>query len=163
MTMNLRTIKPAKGAVKKKKRVGIGTGSGHGGTSTRGHKGSKARSGPNIPAWFEGGQMPLQRRLPKRGFTNIHAEDRLIVNVGDLEALDIGGLITVDALKKAGRLSGRVTKLKVLGEGEIKKAITIRADAFSKTAIEKIQASGGTVEIIERPRRPKRFSKKVKA
>ena len=163
MTMNLRTIKPARGATHKKKRLGIGTGSGHGGTSTKGHKGVKARSGPNIPAWFEGGQMPLQRRLPKRGFTNIHAIEHLIVNVGDLERISIQGTITVDALKSAGRLSGRLTKLKVLGQGELTKAVTVRADAFSKSAIEKIQASGGTVEIIEHPRRPKRFTKKVKA
>ena len=163
MAMNLTSIKPAKGAVKKKKRLGIGTGSGHGGTSTRGHKGVKARSGPNIPAWFEGGQMPLQRRLPKRGFTNIHAVEHEIINVGDLETLEIQGTITFDELKKAGRISGPTRKLKVLGNGELTKAVTVKADAFSKSAIEKIQATGGTVQIIERPRRPKRFTKKVKA
>ena len=162
MTMTLKSIKPARGAVRKRKRLGIGTGSGHGGTSTRVHKGVKARSGPNIPAWFEGGQMPLQRRLPKRGFTNIHAEDRLIINVGDLEVLNLEGTITLDELKKAGRLSTRIRKLKVLGEGELTKALTIRADAFSKTAIEKIQATGGTVQIIEVPRKPRRFARKVK-
>jgi large subunit ribosomal protein L15 len=163
MAIDLRTIKPAKGAVKKRKRLGIGTGSGHGGTSTRGHKGVKARSGPNIPAWFEGGQMPLQRRLPKRGFTNIHAKEHLIINVGDLEVLEIDGLISIDELKKVGRLSGRIKTLKVLGEGELTKPIQVRADAFSKTAIEKIQATGGSVEIIVKPKRPKRFAKKVKA
>ena len=161
--MQIGNIKPAKGAVKKRKRLGIGTGSGHGGTSTRGHKGLKARSGPNIPAWFEGGQMPLQRRLPKRGFTNIFRKEMHIINVGDLNTLEIAGVINLDALKQVGRLSGRIALLKVLGEGELTRAITVRADHFSKTAIEKIQASGGTVEIIEKPRRPKRFTKKVQA
>jgi large subunit ribosomal protein L15 len=163
MAMDLTNIKPAKGAVKKRKRLGIGTGSGHGGTSTRGHKGVKARSGPNIPAWFEGGQMPLQRRLPKRGFTNIHAKEQLIINVGDLEMLDIQGTISVEELKKVGRLSGPTKRLKVLGNGDLTRAITVRADLFSKSAIEKIQALGGTVEIIEHKRKPKRFTKKVKA
>src|SRR5512140_1069783 len=153
MAMDLTSIKPAKGAVKKRKRLGIGTGSGHGGTSTRGHKGVKARSGPNIPAWFEGGQMPLQRRLPKRGFTNIHAKESLIINVGDLETLDIAGTISVDELKKAGRLSGPTKTLRVLGNGELTKAVRVRADHFSKSAVEKIQATGGTVEIIEHPRK----------
>lgn len=161
--MQIGNIKPAKGAVKKRKRLGIGTGSGHGGTSTRGHKGVKARSGPNIPAWFEGGQMPLQRRLPKRGFTNIFRKEMHIINVGDLNVVDISGVINVDTLKEVGRLSGNTKLLKVLGNGELSKAITVRADHFSKTAIEKIQASGGKVEIIVKPRRPKRFTKKVRA
>lgn len=163
MTMNLTTVKPARGAVKKKKRLGCGTGSGHGGTSTRGHKGVKSRSGPNIPAWFEGGQMPLQRRLPKRGFTNIHAREQLIINVGDLERLQLEGEVTLDVLKKRGALSGRVTRLKVLGEGELTRALTVRADAFSRTAIQKIEAGGGKAEVIPEPRRPKRFTRKVKA
>lgn len=161
MAMELTTIKPARGATKKKKRLGCGTGSGHGGTSTRGHKGVKARSGPNIPAWFEGGQMPLQRRLPKRGFTNIFRVEMHTINVGDLNEVDIAGVITLEELKKVGRLSGGQKKLKVLGEGELKKPINVRANAFSKSAIEKIQASGGQVEIIAVPRRPKRFAKRV--
>ena len=106
MAMNLTTIKPARGAVKKRKRLGIGTGSGHGGTSTRGHKGLKARSGPNIPAWFEGGQMPLQRRLPKIGFTNIFRVEYHTINVGDLNETTIDGTIDLAGLKKVGRLSG---------------------------------------------------------
>jgi large subunit ribosomal protein L15 len=163
MTMNLTNIKPARGAVKKRKRLGCGTGSGHGGTSTRGHKGVKARSGPNIPAWFEGGQMPLQRRLPKRGFTNIHAKGLLIINLRDLERLQLDGEVTLALLKEKGALSGRVTRLKVLGEGELTRALTIRADAFSKTAIQKIEAGGGKAELIVAPRRPKRFTKKVRA
>jgi large subunit ribosomal protein L15 len=163
MAISLTNIKPAKGAVKKKKRLGCGTGSGHGGTSTKGHKGVKARSGPNIPAWFEGGQMPLQRRLPKRGFTNNFATEYLTINVGDLDGLKIDGQVDLAALKKVGRLSGATTRLKILGEGELTKALTIRADAFSKGAIAKIQAAGGTVQVIEHPRRPKRFPKKVKA
>ena len=163
MTINLTTVKPARGAVKKKKRLGIGTGSGHGGTSTRGHKGVKARSGPNIPAWFEGGQMPLQRRLPKRGFTNIFRKEFLTINVGALNEIEMTGTIDLAGLKKAGKISGGLKRLKVLGNGELTRAVTIRADAFSKGAIDKIQAAGGTVEIIAVPRRPKRFPKKVKA
>lgn len=163
MTMNLTSIKPARGAVKKKKRLGRGTGTGHGGTSTRGHKGVKARSGPNIPAWFEGGQMPLQRRLPKRGFTNIHAQEMLIVNVGDLERLQLEGEVTLSLLKEKGALSGRVKKLKILGDGQLNRALTVRADAFSRTAVTKIEAGGGKAEVIAAPRRPKRFARKVKA
>ena len=163
MAMNLTSIKPARGATKKKKRLGIGTGSGHGGTSTRGHKGVKARSGPNIPAWFEGGQMPLQRRLPKVGFTNIFRVEYHTINVGDMNDLGISGTIDLAGLKKSGRLSGGQKLLKILGDGELTKALTIRADAFTKGAIAKIQAAGGTVEIIEKPKRPKRFAKKAQA
>ena len=162
MPLNLTNIKPAKGATKKRKRLGCGTGSGHGGTSTKGHKGVKARSGPNIPAWFEGGQMPLQRRLPKVGFTNIFRVEHHVINVGDLNALDLTGTIDLAMLKKAGRISGGLKRLKVLGEGEVSKPLVIRADAFSKGAIAKIQAAGGTVEVIEKPRRPKRYAKKAK-
>ncbi|MDZ4803488.1 MAG: 50S ribosomal protein L15 [Candidatus Eisenbacteria bacterium] len=161
--MTLTTIKPARGAVKKRKRLGIGTGSGHGGTSTRGHKGLKARSGPNIPAWFEGGQMPLQRRLPKIGFTNIFRVEYHTINVGDLNETTIDGTIDLAGLKKVGRLSGGMKLLKILGNGELTRALTIRADAFTQGALTKIQASGGTVQIIEKPKRPKRFPKKVKA
>jgi large subunit ribosomal protein L15 len=163
MPIDLRSVKPAAGAVKSRKRKGIGTGSGHGGTSTRGHKGSKARSGRQIPAWFEGGQMPLQRRLPKRGFTNVHREEHLIINVGDLEMMTIEGVVDLEALRKEGRLSGSPKRLKVLGDGVLTKPLTIRADAFSKSAVEKVRACGGEVQIIERPRRPKRYVKKVKA
>jgi len=163
MAMTLTTIKPARGAVKKRKRLGIGTGSGHGGTSTRGHKGLKARSGPNIPAWFEGGQMPLQRRLPKIGFTNIFRVEYHTINVGDLNETTIDGTIDLAGLKKVGRLSGGMKLLKILGNGELTRALTIRADAFTQGALTKIQASGGTVQIIEKPKRPKRFPKKVKA
>jgi len=163
MTMTITTVKPARGAVKKKKRLGIGTGSGHGGTSTRGHKGVKARSGPNIPAWFEGGQMPLQRRLPKIGFTNIFRVEFHTINVGDLNDVTIDGTIDLAGLKKVGRLSGGQKLLKILGDGELSKALTIKADAFTKGAIAKIQAAGGTVQVIEKPKRPKRFPKKAKA
>ena len=163
MAMTLTTLKPARGAVKKKKRLGIGTGSGHGGTSTRGHKGVKARSGPNIPAWFEGGQMPLQRRLPKIGFTNIFRVEYHTINVGDLNETELTGTIDLVTLKKSGRLSGGMKLLKILGDGELARPLTIRADAFTKGAITKIQAAGGTVEIIAKPKRPKRFPKKAKA
>jgi large subunit ribosomal protein L15 len=163
MAIKITTVKPARGAVKARKRLGCGTGSGHGGTSTRGHKGVKARSGPNIPAWFDGGQMPLQRRLPKVGFTSPRVDEYLRINVGDLNDLAVEGVLDLPALKKAGLLHGRKLKLKVLGMGELTRALTIKADAFSQGAIDKIQKSGGTVQLIEKPRRPKRFAKKPKA
>lgn len=161
--MELNQIKPAAGSKRPRKRVGRGIGSGLGKTAGRGHKGQKARAGGFHKVGFEGGQMPLQRRLPKRGFTNNFATEYLTINVGELDGLKIDGLVDLAALKKVGRLSGSTTRLKVLGEGELTKALTIKADAFSKGAITKIQAAGGTVQVIERPRRPKRFPKKVKA
>ena len=160
--MKLGELKPAKGAVKKRRRVGRWPGSGRGSTSSRGHKGQKSRSGYSHRAWFEGGQMPLQRRLPKRGFTNIHAKPVWTVNVSDLERL---GEKTVNAevLKEHGLIRDTKAQLKILGNGEIKSAVAVRAHAFSEQAKKKIEAAGGTVEVIEVPKRPKRFKKKQNA
>jgi large subunit ribosomal protein L15 len=157
--MNLENLKPAGGATKKRKRVGRGPGSGRGSTCTKGHKGQKSRKGYTSRAWFEGGQMPLQRRLPKRGFTNIHAKPTAIVNVGDLAELS-ETTITAELLEDRGLIRDAKIQLKVLGQGEIKSAITVRAHAFSAQATKKIVGAGGTVQVIEVPVRPKRYPKK---
>ncbi len=146
--MKIEELKPAAGSRKKPKRVGRGPGSGHGKTSCRGHKGQKARSGASIPAGFEGGQMPLQRRLPKRGFSNYPFKRQYaIVNLDRLEKIETNE-ITPELLLKEGIISNLKDGLKVLGNGEIKRAITIRAHAFSKSAIKKIEAAGGKAEVI---------------
>jgi len=140
-------LKPAPGSHKKPKRVGRGPGSGHGKTSTRGHKGQKARSGGSVRRGFEGGQMPLQRRLPKRGFTNIFRKQYSVVNVKDLAGFGDGEAITPESLKEKGLIKTR-QPVKILGEGELTKKITVKAHKFSQTAIQKIEASGGKVEVI---------------
>lgn len=157
--MKLGTLKPAKGATKNRKRIGRGTGSGHGGTSTRGNKGQGARTGSKTRPWFEGGQMPLQRRLPKRGFTNVHAKPVEIVNVGDLAGLG-SEPITAVVLKLRGLIHDTKATLKVLGNGELAEPITVRAHAFSAGAKQKIEAAGGKVDVIVVPRRPKRYKKR---
>lgn len=157
--MKLGNLKPAKGATKSRKRVGRGPGSGHGGTATAGHKGQKARTGKSLRAWFEGGQMPLQRRLPKRGFTNIHAKAAEFVNVSDLAEVE-GDPITAEVLQARGLINDASVRLKVLGNGEVTRAVTVRAHAFSASAKEKIEAAGGKVEVIVVPKRPKRYKKK---
>jgi large subunit ribosomal protein L15 len=148
--MKLNELKPPRGAVKKRKRRGIGTGSGHGGTSTRGHKGQFSRSGGSIPAWFEGGQMPLQRRLPKRGFTNHFRRAFQVINVGDLVRFDAGAEVTVATLREAGLVRRSGLPVKLLAEGTLDRALTIRVHAASKAAQEKVGQSGGRVEILER-------------
>ncbi|HDQ45334.1 MAG TPA: 50S ribosomal protein L15 [bacterium] len=140
--MDLGSLKHAEGATRKTKRIGRGPGSGHGKTATRGHKGQHARSGAKHRAWFEGGQMPLQRRVPKRGFTHIFKKTFEIVNVGDLERIQ-AARITAEQLLEANLIPRRGARIKILGEGEIKKAVEIEAHAFSKSAEEKIQAAGG--------------------
>lgn len=157
--MKLGDLKPAKGAVKKRRRVGRGPGSGAGTTAGKGHKGAKARSGHAYRPWFEGGQMPLQRRLPKRGFTNIHAKPVWAVNVGQLEAVG-ESTITAEALALRGLIPNRRAAVKILGNGELKAALTVRAEFFSASARKKIEAAGGTVEVIPIPKRPKRYKKK---
>ncbi|RNC69350.1 MAG: 50S ribosomal protein L15 [Desulfuromonadales bacterium] len=146
--MELNSLKPAIGATKNKKRIGRGTGSGHGKTATKGHKGQKARSGGSIKAGFEGGQMPMQRRLPKRGFTPLTRKEFAIVNVGQLEAFENGGIIDVEALTKAGLIGEIKDGLKVLADGELTRSLTIKAHKFSAKAKEKIEAAGGTAEEI---------------
>ncbi len=145
--MRLEDLKPAPGAKKSEKRIGRGVGSGHGKTATKGHKGQKARSGGTKGAGFEGGQMPLQRRLPKRGFTNIFKKTYAEVNLRDLAGM--AGTVTPELLAQQGLVKKRDVKaVKILGVGELKAAITVRAHKFSKSAMDKIQAAGGKAEVI---------------
>jgi large subunit ribosomal protein L15 len=149
----LSNLKYAEGSRKKKKRVGRGQGSGFGGTSTRGENGAKSRSGYKNRAWFEGGQMPLQRRVPKFGFKNINRVDFNTINVGDLQKLIDSGKLKETSLNAEFLLSNNFLKnknkpLKILGNGELKSKLEISADAFSKTAIEKIESMGGKAIII---------------
>lgn len=146
--MRIHDLSPLKYSRKRKKRVGRGPGSGHGKTSCRGHKGQKSRSGGSIPPGFEGGQMPLQRRLPKRGFTNIFKKHYTLINVRDLERFSPDSDLDKEALRKAGLVKRAKDGVKLLGDGEISHPITIRVNRVSKTAREKIEAAGGTVEII---------------
>jgi len=145
--MRIEDLKPAPGARKKVKRIGRGHGSGHGKTSTKGHKGQKARSGGGVKAGFEGGQMPLQRRVPKRGFHNKFAVDYAILNLKEIDELGLD-VINPDILKEEGIIKDMKNGLKILGEGELKKAVTIKAHKFSASAIEKIKAAGGSTEEI---------------
>jgi large subunit ribosomal protein L15 len=146
--MRLEDLKPAKGATKKAKRVGRGVGSGSGKTAGKGHKGQKARSGGVKGAGFEGGQMPLQRRIPKRGFTNIFRKEYAIVNLDDLATMSGVDPVTPEVLKQKGLINDMKDGLKVLGMGELKAKLTVRAHKFSKIAVEKIQAAGGKAEVI---------------
>ncbi len=147
--MRINELKPAPGAKRKRKRVGRGTGSGMGKTATRGQDGQNSRSGGGVRPGFEGGQMPLSRRLPKRGFTNIFAKEYAIVNVGDLDRFEDGSEITPELLKKERLIRKLNDGLKVLGNGEITKKLTVKADKFTKSAVEKIAAAGGVAEVIK--------------
>ncbi len=146
--MRLEELKPSQGARKKAKRVGRGPGSGSGKTASKGHKGQKARSGGVKGPGFEGGQMPLQRRLPKRGFTNIFRKEYAVVNVGDLARVGGSGPVTPEVLLEKGLVSDLKDGIKILGTGEIKTGLTVRAHKFSKSAADKIQAAGGKAEVI---------------
>lgn len=146
--MNLSELKSPAGANKRKKRVGRGIGSGHGKTSCRGHKGQKARSGGGVRPGFEGGQMPLQRRIPKRGFTNIFKKEYALVNVGDLNIFDDGTEVTIETLKQAGLVKKIGDGVKLLGDGELEKTLTVKINKVSKQAEEKVVAKGGKVEVI---------------
>jgi large subunit ribosomal protein L15 len=148
--MKLNELKPAPGAVKKRRRLGCGTGSGRGGTCTKGHKGQNARSGGGTPPWFEGGQMPLQRRVPKRGFNNPTRKLFQIVNVGDLGRFEAGTTVDLEALRKAGLIKKAGVPVKLLGGGTIEHALTVRVHAASKSAVEKIGQHKGQVEILGR-------------
>ena len=148
--MDLSNLAPAPGAIKKRKRIGRGPGSGHGKTAGRGHKGRGARAGGNTPPGYEGGQMPLQRRLPKRGFRNPFRRVYSVVNLQQLEAqFDSGAVVDPNALRERG-LVRRGLPVKVLGAGELTKPLTVSAHAFSAAARERIAAAGGTVEVIDR-------------
>jgi large subunit ribosomal protein L15 len=146
--VKLEELKSPPGANKRVKRVGRGTGSGHGKTSTRGHKGQKARSGGGVRPGFEGGQMPLQRRLPKRGFTNIFKKEYAIVNIRDLNNFEDGSEINPEVLQNAGLINSIKDGVKILGDGELEKKLTVRVHKISRQAEEKITARGGRVEVI---------------
>jgi large subunit ribosomal protein L15 len=147
--MDLSNLKPPKGATKDRKRVGRGQGSGNGKTAGRGHKGAQSRSGYKQKRGFEGGQMPLHRRLPKRGFLNPFRKEFAVVNLDLLaEAFEAGTVVTPDLMRERGLLRGRNLPVKVLGRGEITKALTVQAHRFSGTAVQKIAAAGGAAESL---------------
>ncbi|SHI77723.1 50S ribosomal protein L15 [Lutispora thermophila] len=146
--MKLHELRPAEGSTKKRKRLGRGTATGQGKTAGRGQKGQGARSGGGVRIGFEGGQMPLYRRLPKVGFTNIFRKEYAVVNVCDLDIFENGAVVTPEELKKAGLVKAEKSGIKILGNGEITKKLTVKANKFSKAAEEKIVASGGKVEVI---------------
>jgi large subunit ribosomal protein L15 len=148
MSIALNQLKPARGANRKTKRVGRGIGSGHGKTATRGYKGQLSRSGTSMRAGFEGGQMPLHRRLPKRGFTNIFRKEYAVVNLEQLASFEAGAQVDPQILGEKGILKNLRDGLKILGDGELKNAIKVRAHKFSKSAVEKIEKAGGTIEVI---------------
>ena len=146
--MKLNELKPARGATHTRKRRGCGTASGHGGTSTRGHKGSQSRSGGSLPAWFEGGQMPLQRRIPKVGFTQPNRHIFQVVNLDALARFGAGSTVGLVELREAGLIRTSGLPVKILATGDLAHALTIQVHAASKTAIAKVEARGGKVEIL---------------
>jgi large subunit ribosomal protein L15 len=146
--MKLHELSPAPGSVRETKRIGRGHGSGQGKTAGKGHKGQKARAGHGMRPGFEGGQMPLQRRVPKRGFNNIFATEYAIVNVTALGVFEDGAVVDVDMLKTAGLVKKAYDGVKILGNGNIDKKLTVKAAAFSETAKAKIEAAGGKAEVI---------------
>lgn len=147
--MKLHELAPAAGSRKDVKRIGRGAGSGQGKTAGKGHKGQKARAGKGLRPGFEGGQMPLQRRIPKRGFNNIFAKEFAIVNLASIEErFDNGAVVDIPALKEVGLVKKELDGVKVLGRGELSKKFTVKANAFSESAKAKIEAAGGTAEVI---------------
>jgi len=146
--MKLDSLKPSKGSIKNKKRIGRGPGSGLGKTSGRGHKGAGQRSGNKRRAWFEGGQMPLARRLPRRGFTNIFKEEIQIVNISDLIRIEKNSEIDPVVLQENGLIRSSLKPVKILGEGDIDKKLDVTASSFSESAKNKIEKAGGTVTIL---------------
>jgi len=146
--VDLSSLHPAPGARSARKRVGRGTGSGLGKTAGRGHKGRKSRSGGNSPPGYEGGQMPLQRRLPKRGFTSPFRKEYEVVNLASLASFPAGSVIDPAALASARLVSRRAKRIKILGDGAIEHALTVKAQAFSQSARAAIEARGGSVEVV---------------
>ena len=147
--MKLHELSPAPGSVKERKRIGRGAASGQGKTAGKGHKGQKARSGSGAHIGFEGGQMPLQRRIPKRGFNNIFAKEIATVNVAAIDKkFENGATVTIEALVESGLVKKALDGVKVLGQGEITKKLTVQANAFSASAKAKIEAAGGKAEVI---------------
>jgi large subunit ribosomal protein L15 len=148
MVTHIGTIRPPVGATKRRKRIGQGMGSGHGKTATRGAKGQRSRSGARMRPGFEGGQMPLYRRVPKRGFTNIFKKRFALVNLRDLEDFAPNERVTPELLMQRGYVKELQDGLKILGDGELKVALKVAAHRFSKSAREKIEKAGGTVEVL---------------
>jgi ribosomal protein L15, bacterial/organelle len=146
--MKLHELKAAEGSKRDRKRRGRGTATGQGKTGGRGMNGQKSRSGGGVRLGFEGGQMPLYRRLPKRGFTNIWGTTYATINVDDLNRFDAGTVVTPELLREAGLIKKLNDGVKVLGDGALKNSVTVKANKFSKTAIEKIEAAGGKAEVI---------------
>ncbi len=146
--MKLHELSPAEGSTREVKRIGRGHGSGQGKTAGKGHKGQKARSGYSRRAGFEGGQMPLQRRIPKRGFNNIFATRYTAINLSALNSFEDGAVVDAAALKAAGKISTAVGGVKILGNGKLEKKLTVKVAAFSESAKAKIEAAGGTAEVI---------------
>ena len=146
--MKLHELSPAAGSTREVKRIGRGHGSGHGKTAGKGHKGQKARAGRGMQVGFEGGQMPLQRRIPKRGFNNIFAKEIAAVNVSALNVFEDGTTVTIEALVNAGLVKKALDGVKVLGNGELSKKLTVQVNAYSESAKQKIEAAGGKAEVI---------------
>lgn len=146
--MQLNSIKPAVGAAKNRKRIGRGPGSGHGKTATKGHKGQKARSGGSVKPGFEGGQMPMQRRLPKRGFEPLSRNEFVAINIEQLNMFEVGSVVDPAAIVAKGLVSNIRDGIKILAKGTITKALTVKAHKFSASAKEQIIAAGGTIEEI---------------
>lgn len=146
--MKLHELSPVEGSKKDAKRIGRGHGSGWGKTSGKGHKGQKARAGRGMRVGFEGGQMPLQRRIPKRGFNNIFTKEIVSINVGSLNRFEDGAVVDAAALVEAGLVKNYFDGIKILGNGELKKNITVKVDAYSESAKAKIEAAGGKAEVI---------------
>ena len=147
--MKMHELAPAIGSTKEAKRIGRGHGSGNGKTAGKGHKGQKARAGHGMRPGFEGGQMPLQRRVPKRGFNNIFAQEWIAINVSALEVFEDGSVVDAAALAEKGIIKKANLPVKVLGNGKLTKKLTVKLDAFSASAAEKINAVGGKAEVIE--------------
>ena len=157
--MKLGELKPAPGAVKKRKRIGCGPGSGHGKTSCRGQKGQRARSGSTVYPWFEGGQMPLQRRVPKRGFHNHFKTIYQIVNIEDLKKFPANAEVDAKALFEARLINKKGTKVKLLGGGEIDKPLKITVDACTKSAQSQIEKAGGQIQVTRKKKKKRRRRK----
>ena len=146
--MKLHELSPAEGSTKESKRIGRGHGSGQGKTAGKGHKGQKARAGRGMRPGFEGGQMPLQRRIPKRGFNNIFAKEIVAINVGSLNVFEDGAVVDNEAIIKAGIAKKACDGIKILGNGQLTKNLTVKVSAYSEAAKQKIEAGGGKAEVI---------------
>lgn len=146
--MKLHELKYTEGARRSRKRIGRGHGSGHGKTSGKGHKGQNARSGGGVALGFEGGQTPLYKRIPKRGFTNVNRINYMVVNVSDLNRFEDGTEVTAELLMETGVINKALDGVKILGNGTLEKKLTVKVQAFSKSAIAAIEALGGTTEVI---------------